>query len=557
MAGLSQERRDRLTRRGLPALAAGVLLLVLVVGVIAGGGTSDQVAGARKFAAAWERGDHAAMHSLLTDPTRRRYAPAILASSYRRAAATMTLERVVTGSPRDADGGAVVPATLHTRVFGRIRGELRLRMDGERVSWSPRLVFPALRRGELLTRRSEPPRRATIQDREGQTIVSGPAGSRSPSPAGSAIAGEVGPGRTPAERDAVYARGFPHRWPVGRGGLEAILEERVAGRPGGTLLAGPRVVERAEPRAGRPIRTTIDLKLEAAAQAALAGRFGGIAAVDARSGRIRALAGVAFSAPQPPGSTFKIVTLAAALEDRVAKTSTRYPVATHTLIDGVRLENANGESCGGTLEESFVHSCNSVFAPLGVKVGAERLVEMAERFGWNRPVPLRGARTSTLPAAGAIGSELALGSTAIGQGRVLATPLQLAMVAQTIAADGIQATPTVLPGGFPRGRRVVGKRTARTIRELMQGVVARGTGTAAALGSGVVAGKTGTAELESTTGPTADTTSAASKTDAWFTAFAPARRPRIAVAVMLVRAGAGGETAAPAARTVLQAALGD
>jgi cell division protein FtsI/penicillin-binding protein 2 len=92
----------------------------------------------------------------------------------------------------------------------------------------------------------------------------------------------------------------------------------------------------------------------------------------------------------------------------------------------------------------------------------------------------------------------------------------------------------------------------------MRGVVAYGTGTAAAIPGVVVAGKTGTAELEDTRGPGAEEEPPddGSNTDAWFTAYAPARRPRIAVAVMLVRAGAGGETAAPAARLVLEQALG-
>jgi cell division protein FtsI/penicillin-binding protein 2 len=98
--------------------------------------------------------------------------------------------------------------------------------------------------------------------------------------------------------------------------------------------------------------------------------------------------------------------------------------------------------------------------------------------------------------------------------------------------------------------------TARVIEKLMVAVVARGTGTAAAIGPGEVAGKTGTAELESTTGPNADTTQdERSHTDAWFAAFAPAKHPRVAVGVMFVRAGAGGDTAAPAAREAIQAAL--
>jgi cell division protein FtsI/penicillin-binding protein 2 len=372
---------------------------------------------------------------------------------------------------------------------------------------------------------------------------------------GIAISGGMGPAATPAEREAVYARGFPHDWPVGLGGLEAMLEPRIAGRPGGKLLAGSRVVATATPRAASTVHTTIDLRLEAAAQTALAGRLGGIAALDAHTGHVRALAGIAFSGPQPPGSTFKIVTLAAALENRVAKTTTRFPFSSYALIDGVKLQNANGEVCGGSVAEGFVQSCNSVYAPLGVRVGAKRLVAMAERFGWNRPPPFPRARPSTLPEADAIGSKLALGSSAIGQGKVLATPLQMAMVAQAIAAGGLQRAPTIVPGPLPRPHRVISTKVAHVIRKLMLQVVARGTGTSAAIGSGVVAGKTGTAELESTTGPTVNTADQRSHTDAWFTSFAPAKHPRIVVAVMLVRAGAGGATAAPAARTVLQAAL--
>jgi cell division protein FtsI/penicillin-binding protein 2 len=289
----------------------------------------------------------------------------------------------------------------------------------------------------------------------------------------------------------------------------------------------------------------------------LAGRLGGVAALDPRTGAVRALAGIAFSAPQPPGSTFKIVTTVAALERRAVKPTTEFPVQTHAIVDGVELENANGEACGGTFRNSFAHSCNSVFAPLGVELGAEALVETAERFGWNARATIPGEVPSMLPPASEIDTELEVGSTAIGQFETLATPLQMASVAQAIATRGIRHPPTLSAGGRPRGTRVTSRAVARTVGSLMVDVVAYGTGTAAALPGVRVAGKTGTAELEDTRDPETGETLPPdpTNTDAWFTAFAPANRPRIVVAVMLVRAGAGGATAAPAARVVLDAAL--
>ena len=87
-----------------------------------------------------------------------------------------------------------------------------------------------------------------------------------------------------------------------------------------------------------------------------------------------ALAGLAVSAPQPPGSTFKIITLSGALAAGIATPSTSFPVRTSATLSGVKLRNAGGESCGGTLTQAFIDSCNSVFAPLGAKLGATRLV---------------------------------------------------------------------------------------------------------------------------------------------------------------------------------------
>jgi peptidoglycan glycosyltransferase len=286
---------------------------------------------------------------------------------------------------------------------------------------------------------------------------------------------------------------------------------------------------------------------------------------------VLAFAGIAFSTLQPPGSTFKMVTLTGVLEARIAKPSDSFPVRTKAVLDGVELDNANGESCGGTLVQAFANSCNSVFAPLGAKLGARRLVAMAERFGFNQDPGVPGAATSTIPPADQIGDDLAVGSSAIGQGRVQATPLAMARVAATIGLHGRRPPLTfdLRAGRAARpGARVIPAGVSGEVERMMVAVVQGGTGTAAAIPGVEVAGKTGTAELRTTKKCLPDPkhpescTPAEQKndptdTDAWFAAYAPAGkgRPRVAVGVMLVGAGAGGDTAAPVARAVLVAAL--
>jgi transpeptidase family protein/MecA-like transpeptidase family protein len=554
------ERRRRLTHRALPTIG-GLAALSLVAGAFVGARVnSASENAAADFTAAWARGDFRGMHDMLTSDAKQRYPLPRFRRAYERGAATATLRSIDPGDPeRPDDGEVTVPVVLTTRVFGGLRGDLRIPVSGEEIDWEPSLVFPELRPGERLRRSSLPPTRATMRSRDGKVLARGPAPSRTSPLTGIAdsIAGQMAPEETAAERRQLYARGFPRDWPVGQTGLEEVFERRLRGRPGGELIAGKRVLARAKARPAPPLRTTIDTRLQEAAVVGLAGRLGGVAALDARTAEVRALAGIAFSAPQPPGSTFKIITTTAALERHLVKPSTEFPVATHAVIDGVELENANGESCGGSFRDSFAHSCNSVFAPLGLKVQAGPLVDAAERYGWNAPATIPGEVPSTLPPAAQIETPLEVASTAIGQFETLATPLQMASVAQTIAMGGVRTRPHLSTDMQPKPVRVTSRRVARTIESLMIDVVAYGTGTAAQLPGIKVAGKTGTAELEDTRDPETGETlpSDPTNTDAWFTAFAPAARPKIVVGVMLVRAGAGGATAAPAARVVLDAAL--
>jgi len=553
-------RRRRITHRALPTLAA-LAALSLVAGAFVGA-TADSAAerAASDFTEAWARGDLREMHGLLTDSAQDRYPLERFRRAYERAAATATLTSLEPSDPDGLEDGQVtVPVVLGTRVFGDLRGDLEVPVSDDRVEWEPRLVFPELRPAEELRRTSVPPTRATLHSRDRKVLAEGPATARTSPLAGIAdsIAGRMEPQETASERRALFAHGFPRNWPVGQSGLEEVFETRLRGRPGGELIAGNRVLARSRPRRARDVETTIDTRLQEAAVIGLAGRLGGVAALDPRTGEVRALAGIAFSAPQPPGSTFKIVTTTAALEQGAVKMSDDFPVETHAIIDGVELENANGEACGGTFRNAFAHSCNSVFAPLGVEIGAGPLVDAAERYGWNARATIPGEVTSTLPPAAEIDTPLEVASTAIGQFETLATPLQMASVAQTIASHGVRHPPTLSAEDPRRATRVTSRRVARAIGAMMIDVVAYGTGTAAAIPGVRVAGKTGTAELEDTRDPETGETLPPDpmNTDAWFAAYAPAGRPRIAVAVMLVRAGAGGATAAPAARVVLDAAL--
>jgi penicillin-binding protein A len=561
-------RRRRKLRRLAPLLAlAGISFLV---GVITGGRhepAERQLA--ERFVGAWERHDYAGMHAMLTPAAQKDTPVTDFAHAYEDAAVTATTQRLTAGRPSDPrDGTVSVPIDAETRIFGRIHQTLTLPIgkadDGDpAIAWDPELVFPGLQPGEKLTRRTQMPPRATIRTRDGRAIAKGEERTSDLDAAASEIAGHLGP--APADRaDELAERGVPEGAPVGLTGLEREFDAELAGTPGGELLAGARVLASTPPRRGHSVRTSIDPDVQRAAVTALAGRYGGVAAVRPRTGEVLGLAGVAFSAPQPPGSVFKIVTLASAVDAGVAKRDDTFPVQTAATLEGVKLENANGESCGGSLIQSFAHSCNSVFAPLGAKVGARRLVKTAEAFGFNADPVLAGAARSTIPAASEIGDDLAVGSTAIGQGKVLATPLQMALVAAAIAEDGVRVRPTLRKGDDPQTTRAVPANVARFVGRSMRAVVDYGTGTGAAIDGVDVAGKTGTAELRTTvkndtvpqageeqTAPEEDPTD----TDAWFAAYAPSRHPRIAVCVLLIAQGAGGEVAAPAAREVIQSAV--
>ncbi|HSZ14532.1 MAG TPA: penicillin-binding transpeptidase domain-containing protein [Solirubrobacteraceae bacterium] len=551
---------------------------------------------ADQFVSAWTRRDYERMYSDVTASSKQSTPVSEFARDYREALTIATVTRMrVAGRARGGHAGAVtVPVRVDTRRFGVLSLSFTLPIEapagsaqGPGIAWSPSLAFPGMRPGERLSRVTSLPRRAPLLARDGSVlaeaapgdVTDAPAESTRDSPLGSiadSVLGTVGPIPV-ARRQALEEQGLPAQAIVGLSGLELALDSRLRGTPGGELLAGSRPLAFARPQPAAPVRTTVSPTLQRAAVTALGGQLGGVVAMRP-NGEVLAVAGLGLSGLQPPGSTFKMVTTTGVLAARLATEHTVFPYATFATLDGVKLNNAHGEECGGSLELAFAVSCNSVFSPLGVKLGATRLVAMAERFGFNHDPGIVGAAESTLPPASEIQGELDLGSTAIGQGEVLASPLEMATVAATVADGGRRPEPTLLPDPPRSAVRVMSASVARTMRHLMIAVVREGTGTSAAIPGVTVAGKTGTAELktacttatapETGTGEAGESHEAngegcqsggaeseAANTDAWFAAFAPALHPRIVVCVLLVKDGAGGDTAAPVAREVIEAGL--
>ena len=525
---------------------------------------SDPAVPAAAFLAAWHAGDFAAMYELVAPGVQASTSYRRFAREYRATARTagMTGLRAV-GKLRATPAQATVPVSIGTTVFGRVAGRLEIPLvrvgRRYRIAWTPALTFPGLRPGETLTRRVHAPEdRGRILARDGTVLAEGPPGNRT-YPEGTTFALVTGFMHQP-EESAIAARrklGWPAGRRYGQGGLEESLDAVLGGLPRVRLVAAPsapgspgRILARKPGRKPKDVVTTIDPDLQTASAMALGARYGGIVVLDPRTGAVRADAGLGMDALQPPGSSFKTVTASAALTAGTAALTDTYPYEKYVVLNGWRLRNFHHELCGGSLVQAFADSCNSVFAPVADELGAKRLVAMAHAFGFNEhptiayPVP---ESTTRKPAQ--MPSDLSLGVAGIGQGGVIASPLQMASVAQTIASRGIRHAPFIVHS--PRAAkdreapvRAIGRGVARQVTQMMEAVVSYGTGTSAAISGVTVAGKTGTAEV----GP-------GRPSDAWFIAFAPADAPRVAVAVLIVNGGVGGDVAAPIARQVLEAAL--
>jgi len=272
----------------------------------------------------------------------------------------------------------------------------------------------------------------------------------------------------------------------------------------------------------------------------------------------------------PPGSTFKLVTAAAALENGVVDNASDKVKGGRSLsFPGVqyKLVNENGSSCGGdpiTFGRALEVSCNVSFGDLAGKIGQDALDEQASKFGFGTD-PLAGLpmNPSRFTTSDTQLENTQLAQSGIGQFEVAATPLQMAMVAGAIANEGEVMRPyviktvrspnvRVLEKGEPHSfGRAMSRSNAAILRDMMVNVVKQGTATSARINGVDVGGKTGTAQSTPDRPPYA-----------WFVAFAPAKNPKVAVAVVVESSStarneiAGGRLAGPIARSVMEAVLG-
>jgi hypothetical protein len=548
-------------------VASCLVVLALLVGVIAlvGSGSNEPprdrpgeaIETARGWLQAWANDDRKVMHQMSVGK-----APTLDAvlDDFRSALQPGAIDAEAAPTALvDGDRATVAFfADVELPGFGTwsYRGSLAL-VDGEvripdsddtekkwQVAFSPATVHPALVDGHSLRLSRMWSPRGTLLMTDG-----------SPLPKvmpWRSIAGTVGP----ATADGARAFGEYYRPGdvVGQSGLQAGFEHELAGTPAGEVqvVAGDQVVEILQAFSGTPgtdVRTTFDPHLVAAALDVLGNEGNGAAMVviQPSTGAIRAIANRTstgynrgFAGRYPTGSTMKVITSVALLEHGITP-ETRISCPKEIKVNGRVIRNAEEEELGDiSFREAFIHSCNTAFIQLAQQLQPNDLVDAAKRFGFDTDLGLgTQAGISQIPPPNGIVDQV---SEAIGQGRVLATPLQMAVVAADVAAGGYRKPHLVelpvLPPLEPMSPGV-----AATLQDFMRAVVSEGTGKKARLPGTPVAGKTGTAEFG---------TQVPLRTHAWFIAF----RGDLALAVIVEDGGFGGDAAAPLAAEFFRRAGG-
>ncbi|MEU6790451.1 penicillin-binding transpeptidase domain-containing protein [Nonomuraea wenchangensis] len=508
------------------------LLAVLLVPVVAAGGViwalrteGSAEEAADRYLAAWSDQDHAAMRELVADPPAdfearlRRFLTdlKVTQASFRRSVST----GVFADNGPDDEGYLGFNAKLSGVRDWEYDGRLRMveRGGAWKVAWTPATLHPLLttpdRSLRAVTEKGEPP----------QVLAAD----------GTPVSTPDAPGSVQQLVEGVKQT-YPDRF-------------KVQNRVHIDLYQGDERVRTVVPADGvRPVKTTLDLAVHRAGAAALEDvtQPASLVALRASTGEILAVVNKpggfnrALLGTYPPGSTFKVVTASALVADGV-KPGQRVTCPAEKNIGGFPFHNAGFEDFGTlTFREAFAHSCNTTFGEMSVaSLGGGRLAEVARSFGFGTPI------TPGVPAVRAEfpdpKDDTDLASASIGQGRVLASPLNMASVAAAIASGAWIPPRLVLeehPGGQDRAPRPLEPAVVAALRTLMPAVVTDGTAQAVRFPAGT-AGKTGTAEYGSGEEPPAHS---------WFIGY----KGDVAFAVIAEGGGAGSAVAAPAAARFLR-----
>lgn len=334
--------------------------------------------------------------------------------------------------------------------------------------------------------------------------------------------------------------------------IDDALDVPLGGQLGRRLLAGDpeRTIAESDPHDGVDVTTSLDDEMQATADAGLAGRPGALVVVDPSTGGIRALASspepshpelLPATSPYSPGSAFKIVTAAAALESGAFEADDMVPCPARMSLGERSITNFEGLAYGSiTFERAFAVSCNTAFAHIGITTGTEALLTTAQALGFRAVPELDGAGTIAVPR-----SRAELGVWAFGAAGSLVSPVQMAGLGSTIARGGLAVSPGWIDDPAP-GERVLRATTAEALVEMMEEVVRSGTGQGAAAPGFQVAGKTGTA----------DPRPGGTRPDAWFVGLAPSQDTRVVAVALVPGGGLGGELPASLVRAFFLATGG-
>lgn len=403
---------------------------------------------------------------------------------------------------------------------------------------------------------------------------------------------------TPAQLSRPAFAHIPADMPIGQWGIEALFDEKLRGAPGERIIEVDalgrevRFIQQTPPVKGEDVTLGIDISIQKAVEDAFGAKAGALAAIKPDTGEILALESFpsfdpnvfsrgitpaewtslmtdpkrpmlnrALQSQYPPGSTFKIITAVAALQEGVIDPRTRIQcsggVSFGKWTFGCWKKGGHGSV---DFHRAIVESCDVYFYEMGKRLGIDTISRYAASFGLGREtgITLVKERPGLIPDAEwkreKKGIPWYLGDTfmsAIGQGFVSATPLQMALVTATFAHGGSLQQPHLLKGeAEKRADLSLDPRTVQLVRNALTGVVNEPNGTAKSARSSFapVAGKTGTAQVASK-----KTAGAGERfmDHAWFVAFAPAEDPEIALAVFVEHGGGGGAVAAPIARKAL------